>query len=196
MVDRDLNEMGAEARVFISGDVVVKERVNKGYRHEELDKKLVKERTEREARHLKKARKGGVNTPEIDCVEGNTIKLEFIDGEKFRDVFEKRDDLWKDFGKNIARLHAQNIIHGDLTTSNVIVKEDQLFFIDFGLSFSSERLEDRATDLRLMKQVLDGTHHRVSEEAFNKILEGYSEIGDREAVEERLEEMIGRTRYN
>ncbi len=190
------DKQGAEAKILFKDGEVIKKRVKKGYRNEILDKNIRDERTREESRLMKKARKAGVRVPEIFEETGNTLRMEFVKGEIFREVFEDRSDLWEKLGEDIARLHSQNIIHGDLTTSNMIVEEDDICFIDFGLSFSSERLEDKATDIRLLKQVLEATHHKVSEEAFDKIMEGYSSIENREKLEKRLEEMKGRTRYN
>ena len=190
------DKQGAEAKILFKDGEVIKKRVKKGYRNEILDKNIRDERTREESRLMKKARKAGVRVPEIFEETGNTLRMEFVKGEIFREVFEDRSDLWEKLGEDIARLHSQNIIHGDLTTSNMIVEENDICFIDFGLSFSSERLEDKATDIRLLKQVLEATHHKVSEEAFDKIMEGYSSIENREKLEKRLEEMKGRTRYN
>ncbi len=195
MVKKYFNQ-GAEAKIFFENDEVIKKRVKKGYRNEKLDKKIRDERTREESKMMKKARKAGVRVPEIIEDSGHTLKMELVKGKIIRDIFEERDDLWEQLGEDIARLHSQNIIHGDLTTSNVIVENDELCFIDFGLSFSSERLEDKATDMRLLKQVLEATHHTVSDQAFDKIMEGYSSIGNREKLENRLGEMEGRTRYN
>ena len=187
---------GAEAELTITDGRVRKERIAKGYRHPEIDERLRKERTENEARLLEKAERAGVRVPEVLLIEDYALEMELVDGEKFRDVFENEEEKLKEFGKDIGRLHSRNIIHGDLTTSNVILKEGSLYFIDFGLGFFSDRTEDRATDLRLLSQVLDASHHTVSEEAFERILEGYSEIFERsEEVVKRLEEMEGRTRY-
>ena len=189
--------MGAEAELTMVEGRVRKERIPKGYRHPSIDERLRKERTKKEARLLEKAGLAGVRVPEVLIIEDNALEMDLIDGEKFRDVFEDKKKLWKGFGKDIGRLHSQNIIHGDLTTSNVILKDGELYFIDFGLGFFSERTEDRATDLRLLSQVLDASHHKVSDEAFERILEGYSESFEgSEEIVERLEEMEGRTRYS
>src|SRR4030042_1167648 len=49
-----------------------------------------------------------------------------------------------------------HIINGDLTTSNMILNPDnKLYFIDFGLSFHSNKIEDKAVDLHLLKQALN-----------------------------------------
>lgn len=125
-----------------------------------------------------------------------TLSMDFIDGDKLRDVFEERNDLWPRIGKNIARLHTRDIIHGDLTTSNMILTDGEVCFIDFGLGFFSQRVEDRATDLRLLRQVLEATHHTVWERAWEAILDGYRDTSDQaEDVMERLEEAESRGRY-
>ncbi|MDY6777564.1 MAG: KEOPS complex kinase/ATPase Bud32 [Candidatus Nanohaloarchaea archaeon] len=188
---------GAEARLTRDGDRLSKERVRKTYRHPDIDERLRTERTEQEARLLKKAEQAGVKTPEVFEQDGTTIVMEFIDGTMLRDCFEEREGLWQDFGEDIARLHARDIIHGDLTTSNVLILEGDLVFIDFGLGFFSQRIEDRATDLRLLEQVVEATHHTVAEQAMEQILTGYRSISsDPDAVMDRLAEIRGRGRYS
>ena len=65
-------------------------------------------------------------------------------------------DLSVKIGRIIGNLHLNEIIHGDLTTSNIlIVKEDndlKIYFIDFGLSIVSNHLEDKAVDLYVLER--------------------------------------------
>lgn len=188
---------GAEAELRRDGDELVKDRIVKGYRHEELDQRLREERTEQEARLLERAKQAGVSVPAVIHRSGTTLTMEFIDGTKLRDIFEQRDDLWRRIGRDIARLHDRDIIHGDLTTSNILLKDDEPVFIDFGLGFFSQRIEDRATDLRLLHQVLEATHFTIAEEAFSTILEGYQDqYREAEDVLERLHEVEQRGRYS
>jgi TP53 regulating kinase-like protein len=76
-------------------------------------------------------------------------------------------------GKYVSILHNKNIIHGDLTTSNFIKRKDDLYLIDFGLSFYSERIEDMATDIRIMKEILSSAHIQIFDETYERFLEGY-----------------------
>ncbi|MFQ3275305.1 MAG: Kae1-associated kinase Bud32 [Candidatus Nanohaloarchaea archaeon] len=187
-------EKGAEAEVEIGEDQVVKRRSEKKYRHPELDQKIRKERTETEEKLISEARKYGVNVPEAEKTENSVLEIEKIDGEKLKEVVEKKPDLMKELGENVALLHSIDIIHGDLTTSNAIADEE-IYLIDFGLSFRSQRIEDRAVDIHLLKQVLESSHPEVSKEAWQNFLKGYSEYEDSEKVLEQLEEVEQRGRY-
>ncbi len=188
--------IGAEARVNIGAETAVKERVPKQYRHDDLDERLRTERTEQEARLLEKARQAGVNVPDVEQAGDTELTMETIDGDVLGQVFASRPGVWADIGEAVARLHNRNIIHGDLTTSNMIVDGEELYLIDFGLGFFSERVEDRATDLHLLKEVLDSTHTAVAEEAMEAVLAAYREEGgDVDDVIDRFEEIEGRGRY-
>ncbi len=162
---------GAEAVISINDGTVTKERVPKQYRHPALDERLRTERTDREARLLDKAAQAGVRVPNVTGVEDTVLTMEHIDGIVLRDVLDDNLDYCTVIGEYIARLHDNDIIHGDLTTSNMILAEDTLYFIDFGLGFFSQRTEDRAVDLHLLKEVLDSTHTAVAEEAMDMELE-------------------------
>ena len=107
----------------------------------------------------------------------------------------ERRDVFKRVGKKVAKLHNLNIIHGDLTTSNMIVRE-KVYFIDFGLGFVSSKVEDKAVDLHLLKQALASKHHKQFEECFSAVMEGYkAEIKDFSAVEKRFKKVERRGRY-
>ena len=109
---------------------ILKRRAKKGYRINELDDKLRKQRTRKEAKLLERARKF-INVPAVKKSDDNKmeIEMEFISGLK---LSENLDNLknWKEvcleIGKNIAKLHDADIIHGDLTTSNMILVEKKL----------------------------------------------------------------------
>ncbi|MDY6766028.1 MAG: KEOPS complex kinase/ATPase Bud32, partial [Candidatus Nanohaloarchaea archaeon] len=188
--------LGAEARVHVESDAAVKKRISKQYRHDALDKRLRRERTEQEARLLEKARQTGVNVPAVEEAADSELRMERIEGTLLREVFGDSRDIWPRIGEAVARLHARNIIHGDLTTSNMILSDDELYLIDFGLGFFSERVEDRATDLHLLKEVLDSTHTGVADAAMDDILAAYrGQADDADAVLERFDEIEGRGRY-
>lgn len=183
---------GAEAELRKENDILVKERIAKGYRLPELDEKLRKRRTVLEARLLREARRAGVNTPQI-FEEGKTeIKMEFIEGGKVKDVLNKDnlEEICRKIGETAAKLHTYDIIHGDLTTSNMIITTERksgsgsehekepakpfsLWFIDFGLGFISKREEDKAVDLYLLHEALESTHFDIMESAWAAILEAY-----------------------
>lgn len=185
---------GAEAVVEVSGEKVTKKRVSKGYRHKKLDKELRSERTDMEKKLIHEARRHGVKTPETEKKDDYALEMEKIEGEKLKEKVEDNLDLMKELGENVAYLHSTNIIHGDLTTSNAIVSEE-LYLIDFGLAFRSDRLEDKAVDIHLLRQVLDSTHNEVAGKAWEKFIEGYKVYEKSERVLEQLEEVESRGRY-
>lgn len=188
-------EQGAEAEVEIGEYQVVKRRPEKKYRHTELDRKIREERTETEEKLISEARKYGVNVPEAEKISDSVIELEKIDGDKLKEKVGEKPGLLEELGENIALLHSIDIIHGDLTTSNAIVKDEEVFLIDFGLSFRSQRTEDKAVDIHLLKQVLESSHPEVAEKAWESFVEGYRDYEASDEVLEQLEEVEQRGRY-
>lgn len=195
-------QTGAEAILIRKGDLVLKRRVAKGYRLKELDEKLRKTRTKGEAKLLDKALKIGIAVPVVKKVNETEkeIDMQFIEGEK---LSENLDDLknWKEIcfeiGESIAKLHDADIIHGDLTTSNMIWsnKEKKVYFIDFGLGFHSSRVEDKAVDLHLIKQALEAKHFENWEKFFEAIKEGYKISKNFATTMGRFEKVERRGRY-
>ena len=168
---------GAEAIVSREGGHVVKNRFEKKYRHPELDKNLRKYRTRREAKILKKLEE--LNFPAARVIgideDKGILKITFIKGEPVKNILHKdHRKLSREIGKKVATLHKHNIIHGDLTTSNMIL-DREIVFIDFGLGFSSEREEDKAVDLHLVRQALESKHYKIWEECFEEVIKGYKE---------------------
>ncbi|MEM4330710.1 MAG: KEOPS complex kinase/ATPase Bud32 [Candidatus Pacearchaeota archaeon] len=193
---------GAEALIFRRDNKIIKRRIKKSYRISELDEKIREQRTRREKKILLKA-SNVVNVPKVFDEEKDKfeIVLEFINGEKLSeildgfDIFKKKEIVFL-LGKELAKLHNSDIIHGDLTTSNIILKEDKIYFIDFGLSFFSKKIEDKAVDIHLFKQALEAKHWKNWESLFKSFLEGYSqESNDFERIFERLKKVEKRGRY-
>lgn len=182
---------GAEATVRIK-DNVEKVRHPKKYRHPDLDTRIRDQRTSSEALLLRKALRSDINVPEVIDESDDTIVLEKVNGKMLKHVAE--EDYMTQLGKQVARLHSIDIIHGDLTTSNAIVNED-VYLIDFGLSFTSQRIEDRAVDIHLLKQVLNTSHSGKSEKLWDAFLEGYRSYDKFNQVMNRLEEVEKRGRY-
>ena len=188
---------GAEAILIKEGNYLIKERIKKSYRIDEIDFKLRKYRTRSEAKLLSKVE----NSPEVfDVDEKNMkIKMEFIDGKLIKDILDgmhsdKRNLILREIGGKIAKMHDSDIIHGDLTTSNMILKE-KVYFIDFGLGFVSNKIEDKAVDLHLLRQALESKHYKHFEESFKEILEGYKISKNFKEVIQRLEKVEKRGRY-
>ena len=181
---------GAEAvlrkDVMDGQPVLIKERIIKGYRVPQLDQKLRIERTRTEARLLSEARRAGVSTPKIVNVDEQaaTIVMEFIDGPRLKDALsdmeiKRRAAVARAVGTSVGKLHSAGIVHGDLTTSNMILARsperggEKVWFIDFGLGFFSDRMEDFGTDMAVFHEALRSTHFAFLNELWQDFLSGY-----------------------
>ena len=186
---------GAEAIISLErggeGPFILKKRISKGYRIRELDEKIRKQRTRLESSLLSKAKRFGIHVPRVLEQGEFEIKMEFIDGKRVKDSLEKMDKnerklLYEKMGEAVASLHTAGIMHGDLTTSNMIVQEGKnpllppyhpsnlkLYLIDFGLARSSSRVEDQAADLFLLYEALKAGHFTLLEEAWDTLLNVY-----------------------
>jgi TP53 regulating kinase-like protein len=200
-MSKTLIAQGAEAELFREDDQIIKDRVKKSYRLPILDERLRKQRTKREAKILEKA-STAIPVPKlINSDEKNKkLTLEFIRGKKLAeslDNLKNSNGICKIIGKQIAFLHDINIIHGDLTTSNMILsdKDRKVYFIDFGLSFESSKAEDKAVDLHLIKQALEAKHFAHYESFWKSILEGYKSSKNYKETFKRLEAVEKRGRY-
>lgn len=184
---------GAEAVLTLNGYRLIKERVSKGYRIRELDDKIRKSRTIKEPRLLNSARAAGVPTPNVfDVLEKEyRIVMEYLDGIPLHMAIDEHTWLATEVGLLVRKMHNQNIIHGDLTTSNMIVLGQKLYFIDFGLGTVSSRVEDKATDLLLLKKALNANHPAKFKELWANVLEAYRDP----EVLKRLEVAEQRGRY-
>ncbi len=190
---------GAEAKLLADDGKLVKERVEKGYRVKELDHKIRKGRTKREAKMLSDARRVGVLTPKVLERTDYKIVMENLKGKRVKDVLDgmkknKREELCRKIGEYVALLHSHDLIHGDLTTSNMILTDD-LYFIDFGLGSHSSSVEDKAIDLYLLYHALVSTHFKVLDEAWKSVLKGYKSYEQHEDILKRIENIKKRWRY-
>lgn len=183
----ELIAQGAEAKLYREGDIIVKERISKSYRVPELDKTLRQFRTRREAKILAKLE----IAPElIDvCEKTMTIKMQNLKGQKLKDILTIQHA--KALGQLISSLHSKDIIHSDLTTSNMIVVDKKIHLIDFGLSFFSCKAEDKAVDLHLFRRALESAHHEIFEKVWAEFMKNYKH----EEVLKRLETVEKRGRY-
>jgi Kae1-associated kinase Bud32 len=175
---------GAEGTVSLVGETVVKERPSKRYRHPLLDEELRRSRTRREAKILQKLPVPGPKLLSTD--RESVIEMEFLNGSMVKSLLEKNLDLAGRIGETLAKLHDAHIIHGDLTTSNMIVVDGVLHLIDFGLSFTSPDVEHKAVDIHLFKQALESKHHAVFDRAYRRFLKGYRSSPAASKVLERL----------
>ena len=201
--------VGAEA-VLIRGkwlglDAIKKVRIPKNYRNRELDARLRKVRTALEARLMFEARKVGVASPALYDVDLDEcyIIMEYIEGVKLRDMLARMGaseikEIFRSLGKYAGKLHASGMVHGDLTTSNVIMSGDVPFLIDYGLGAFTYSREERAIDLHILLRSLESTHYSLSNLAFKEFLKGYSEILEEKevnAILEKVKEIRSRGRY-
>ncbi len=201
---------GAEAvlyrGIYAGVEAVYKYRRPKKYRHPALDERIRSLRTVREARALLEAREAGVPVPAVLLVEPEEalLVMEYVEGMLLRDLAERISGqsllgLFHRLGGIVARMHRAGIMHGDLTTSNIIVlPEGGLVLVDFGLSTRSHRLEDKGVDIHVLLRSLESTVPRAATQAYRAFLKGYGEeAGPEEArsLEEKVEEIRLRGRY-
>jgi len=184
---------GAEAIVRVGTDTVTKQRQKKSYRQPALDARLIAERTRAEARLISMARRHGVPTPVIRDITADTIVMERVPGLLVKEDLSVENLFLA--GKTVGRLHSAGIVHGDLTTSNMICRDGQCFLIDFGLAQVSGEIEARGVDLHVLFQTLESTtdDHPALKEAF---LRGYrEELACADEVIVREQEIERRGRY-
>ena len=200
---KKLLAQGAEAKIILVDDFIIKDRIKKSYRHPQLDEKIRKIRTRAEAKNMTKASKI-INCPEpFFTPDFQKIKMPYIKGKKLSQYLDsfplnKQKQICKEIGNTIAKLHNANIIHGDLTTSNMILKDKDnvIYFIDFGLSFFSHRIEDKAVDLHLLKQALESKHYKIWEGCFKTAIQSYKKTASNaEEILKRFEAVEKRGRY-
>ncbi|OPY24467.1 MAG: putative bifunctional tRNA threonylcarbamoyladenosine biosynthesis protein [Methanobacterium sp. PtaU1.Bin242] len=199
-------EKGAEANIYpgewMGHDALIKERIPKSYRVKEIDRRLRKKRTKSESKLLNTAKTCGVITPLIYDIDKKkkSIILEKIKGKTIKKVLDISEPpkiklICEKIGENIARLHNCGIIHGDLTTSNMLLHGDEIVFIDFGLGKISELVEDKGVDLLVFKKALSGIHYNIAEKCFQFILEGYRGADGYDKIIKKIGEIESRSRY-
>ena len=165
-----LLKRGAEAELrrttYLGREAVEKVRVPKGYRLPALDDELRRARIRREATLMGEARKAGVSVPilyDIDLV-GDRLVMEFVDGPTAKTILDQGGKdaaaTCRKIGESIARLHRADIVHGDFTTSNMIVRDGRLVLIDFSLGEKTASVESKGVDLRLLTEALTSAHAR------------------------------------
>jgi len=200
-------KQGAEAKLFLSKldgeDVIIKDRIEKKYRIKQIDDKIRRARTSLEYSLLSQARRAGVPTPKILEIDKkkNKIIMEYVDGERIKELLNQSnkktiEKISLEIGRLIGKLHSNGIIHGDLTTSNMILKNEKIYFIDFGLGFFSKKIEDQGTDMRLLHEALKSTHFKIIDICWKNIIKGYKkEYSNSSKVLKKMEEIQKRGRY-
>ena len=168
---------GAEADVYLipwhNTMAISKLRSPKKYRNITLDNLIRVRRTIHEATMLNDVKTTGIKTPFIYFLDPKRaeIIMEYIEGENVKEILSP--EIGFEMGKYVSILHNKNMIHGDLTTSNFIKRKDELYIIDFGLSFYSQRIEDMATDIRIIKEILSSAHIQIFYQTYERFLKGY-----------------------
>ena len=110
------------------------------------------------------------------------------------------EQLADKIGRVLASMHSSDIIHGDLTTSNMLLRQpetaSEVILIDFGLSQISSLHEDKGVDLYVLERAFLSTHPNT-EEVFARVLKVYEQTYKKSAeVIKKLDEvrMRGRKR--
>jgi len=198
-------KVGAEAEIYLTTfmdfEVVVKKRIPKAYRIPEVDLWIRTQRSKREVKIMTLAKRLGVRTPAVffTDLENGIIVMEHVYGETLKKVLEDKRISEKiklqiilEIGKYIGILHKNDIIHGDLTPSNIIVKDSEIILLDFGLSEITKDERLKATDLHVFKEALKtilDDYQKFFEWFTKGYLESYS--GGRKVleIEEEIEKM-------
>lgn len=203
-------KQGAEAKLYICNylgkPTLIKERFKKNYRHPDLDTSITKERIKNEARSIVRSKAAGVKTPSLYLVDFERRRIymqhfehsitvkDFIIAFKTinkagGDSSSSLDIYAEKIGQNLRKLHDNNIIHGDLTTSNILLVEKnpsgitdntkwlnyenvEIVMIDFGLSFIDSSAEDKGVDLYVLERALISTHNDYPK-LFEQIFKAY-----------------------
>lgn len=197
---------GAEAELrrteFLGRAAVEKFRVPKAYRLPMLDDELRRSRVRMEARLMSEARAAGVAVPviyDIDLV-ANKLVMEFVDGPTAKEVLDQGGpparETAREIGRIAGRLHKAGIIHGDLTTSNMIVRDGRIVMIDFSLGGKANTPEERGVDLHLLREALTSAHKNAAA-YYREVLAGYRETLGAAAKDSiaKVKEIEGRGRY-
>lgn len=218
MENFQLIKQGAEAKLYrgtyLGKPALLKERFVKKYRQPELDSQITNERLKGESRIIARCKSVGICTPVLYLVDvqRRLIIMEYFENSvTVKEFIYKTDDndmlrkLSSDIGTMLGRMHKNNIIHGDLTTSNMLlVKEGEgddnynnlkLVLIDFGLSHVSASSEDKGVDLYVLERALISTHSNAPE-LFPIIVESYEKENSKEGkqVLKKFEEVRARGR--
>lgn len=205
-----LFKKGAEASLYLADwhgrRVVLKKRLPKKYRPTKLDERIRAYRTIHEPQLMNEAKKAGVSTPTIFLVDvkNATIIMEYVEGTQIKRLLgeastDERKRLCMKIGEMIGRLHEHGLIHGDLTTSNMILDPDgKVFFVDFGLGEKNIELEAKGVDLHLMKRALESAHFQFADQCLASVVTGYGKVVKKVAFEgvlDKIKEIERRGRY-
>lgn len=210
VVDFHLIAKGAEAYIYsgkwFGRKVIKKLRISKSYRTKELDCHLREKRSRREVKLLLEAKKVGVPTPLVLAAwpESYTIIMEYVEGDLLKDFLltskrkmKSKIQIMEQLGRLVGKLHSENIIHGDLTTSNVIITPNlRVLIIDFGLGKFSSTIEQKGEEVRVLIESLLSVHYENFENYFVHFKQGYHKTTEKaKQVIQRAQEIAQRGRY-
>ena len=197
---------GAEAIIyrgtFFGKPCVLKQRIPKTYRHPLLDARLLRQRTGQEVRCLGRLL-GVINVPRIFIALplNYSFIMELIDGRRVKEVLFDRNqetsaNLIREIARIIAIMHNANVIHGDLTTSNMLLRDDdeKVYLIDFGLAQVSNSPEEKAVDLYILERSFNSIHSTIIGLFETFLGEYYSLVTDKNNIKAKLEEVQKRGR--
>ncbi|NOR38251.1 MAG: Kae1-associated kinase Bud32 [Candidatus Thorarchaeota archaeon] len=207
---KQLLTLGAESAIYIveywGKTLALKWRPIKPYLHNEIDKLLRTSRTSRECKMLTFVRTLGVPTPAVHFVDisHHLIIMDFIEGQQLKQLVgvssKKRiASLCHEFGKLLGIMHLSDVVHGDPTTSNVVVDtQSKMWLVDFGLAEKNATIEMKGVDIHLLRHTYETTHWDLQETMLESTMDGYIEVsGDAaEPVLARADEIRERGRYH
>ncbi|GAB7365769.1 hypothetical protein MBLNU230_g7104t1 [Neophaeotheca triangularis] len=191
---------GAEALLFRTvfltptTPAALKIRPKKPWRHPVLDARLTRQRILAEARVLAKCQRESVPVPAVlaldwergwmveEWVGGGTVKA-WIKGRGGNGDEAGVAGMLRAVGAVVARLHKAGVVHGDLTTSNMMLRGEavaegqspEIVLIDFGLAMQSVSEEDRAVDLYVLERAFGSTHPKEEGLFAETVLAAYGE---------------------
>lgn len=194
---------GAEADIrtgeIYSRKCIYKTRIQKRYRNHDLDQRMRKSRMSNEFLMLHRMEDSGITVPAVYLYDAQsmTIVLERLNGFLLRDQIEEMTKMelsstLEKLIESVSRMHRSGISHGDLTTSNIFLNQDEIVFIDPSMGSLNADSEEKATDLFLLEESL-----RNSGVDDPEIVEAiYRRYGDQNLeVLQRLDALKRRRRY-
>lgn len=191
---------------FLAEKTIIKERKPKKYRDINLDSELRIQRIKTESKMIKTCLNYNILTPTLFNVDllSFSLEMEKIDGKNLAKLlsneilnpeFENNLILLKKFGEIVGKLHNIEIIHGDLTPTNILVTNTKkMYVIDFGLSYFSNEIKDKAMDLFILFGSFK-IYLQEKTEFFSMFLEGYKISSDYEKVMIQFDKLTNKGRY-
>lgn len=182
-------------RLSNSQKFIIKYRPPKPYRHPQIDLAITKARTVSEVKFMNKLVRLDIPCPNLILTDypNGIIWMEYIgytlpNGQisSFKNWLWYHEEIGEDcaskeiqemclkVGELIGKLHLNDMIHGDLTSSNILLQNSTPFLIDFGLSSYSSMPEDKAVDLYVLERAITSTHSDFAEQYNSWLLQGYS----------------------